>query len=204
MKNWSHFSLDGIGKEIQEILYAYVGAQSITYSPGEKQAEAFFLSYFQQQPYWQEHPDYVGGWAIADDPFHRAAAFAMVRGTGEDTIVFVHHNDVVTVEDFNRLQPLAFRPDELEVELNKRKSGFSPEIQQDLSSGAFLYGRGVCDMKGGGSIQMALLRRYSQLVQRDPSALPGNLIVLAVPDEENLSAGMRAAVTLLSDLKINY
>lgn len=39
-------------------------------------------------------------------------------------------------------------------------------------------------MKGGGSIQMALLRRYSELVRRLPEALPGNLIVLAVPDEE--------------------
>ena len=204
MDNWNQFSLGGIGEEIKEILYSYVKAESITYSSGEKQAESFFLSYFKNQPYWQEHPECVGTKPIKDDPFDRAAAFAMVRGKGDRTIVFVHHNDVVTVEDYDRLRPLAFSPDELEVELKKRAASFSEEIRNDLESDAYLYGRGVCDMKGGGSIQMALLRRYSELVRRSPEALPGNLIVLAVPDEENLSAGMRAAVKLLAELKAQY
>lgn len=204
MDNWNQFSLGGIGEEIKEILYSYVKAESITYSSGEKQAESFFLSYFKNQPYWQEHPECVGTKPIKDDPFGRAASFAMVRGKGDRTIVFVHHNDVVTVEDYDRLRPLAFSPDELEVELKKRAASFSEEIRNDLESDAYLYGRGVCDMKGGGSIQMALLRRYSELVRRSPEALPGNLIVLAVPDEENLSAGMRAAVKLLAELKAQY
>ena len=204
MSNWNQISLDKIGEEIKEILYSYVKAESITYSAGEKQAERFFLSYFEKQPYWQEHPECVGTKPIEEDPFGRAAAFAMVRGRGEKTIVFVHHNDVVTVEDYDRLRPLAFRPDELEAELKKRASGFSEEIRHDLESDAYLYGRGVCDMKGGGAIQMALLRRYSELARREPEALPGNLIVLAVPDEENLSAGMRAAVVLLAELKKQY
>ena len=204
MDHWNQFSLDGIGGEIKDILYAYLKAESITYSSGEREAEQFFLSYFQQQPYWQEHPAYVGTKPIPDDPFQRAASFALVRGTGPKTIVLLHHNDVVTVEDYDRLRPLAFSPDELEAELKKRISSFSPEIQQDLSSDAYLYGRGVCDMKGGGAIQMALLRRYSELARRSPEELPGNLIVLAVPDEENLSAGMRTAVVLLSELKEKY
>ena len=204
MDNWNQFSLEGIGEEIKEILYSYVKAESITYSPGEKQAESFFLSYFKNLPYWQEHPECVGTKPVKDDPFGRAAAFAMVRGKGDRTIVFVHHNDVVTVEDYDRLRPLAFSPNELEIELKKRAASFSEEIRNDLASDAYLYGRGVCDMKGGGSIQMALLRRYSELVRRSPEALPGNLIVLAVPDEENLSAGMRAAVTLLAELKAQY
>lgn len=51
-------------------------------------------------------------------------------------------------------------------------------------------------MKGGGSIQIALLKRYSQLEN-----FKGNIVLIAVPDEENLSAGMRAAVKLLSDLQ---
>ncbi len=51
-------------------------------------------------------------------------------------------------------------------------------------------------MKGGGAIQMALLNQYSQLEDFN-----GNILVIAVPDEENLSAGMRAAVLLLDELK---
>lgn len=196
--------LDGIGQEIQEILYGYIKAESITYSPAEKCAEEYFLQYFRKQPYWQAHPDYAGRYPIPDDPFGRAAAFAMVRGEGPDTVVFVHHCDVVTVEDFKLLKPLAFSPDELEQELLRLRDSLPPPVQSDLDGGGYLFGRGVCDMKGGGSIQMALLNRYSQLVQRDPAALPGTLIVLSVPDEENLSAGMRAAVLLLAEFREKY
>ena len=77
-------------------------------------------------------------------------------------------------------------------------------MQADLDDDTYLFGRGVCDMKGGGSIQMAVLSRYAQLVRQDPAALPGTLIVLAVPDEENLSAGMRAAVLLLAEFQKKY
>ena len=196
--------LDGIAQEIQDILYGYVKAESITYSPAEKAAEQYFLRYFRDQPYWQANPDYVGAYPIPDDPFGRAAAFAMVRGTGEDTIVFVHHNDVVTVEDFKLLKPLAFSPDELKQELLRLRDTFPPAVQADLDDDTYLFGRGVCDMKGGGSIQMAVLSRYAQLVRQDPAALPGTLIVLAVPDEENLSAGMRAAVLLLAEFQKKY
>lgn len=54
-------------------------------------------------------------------------------------------------------------------------------------------------MKGGGSIQLSLLKRYSKLKDFN-----GNVIVIAVPDEENLSAGMRAGVKLLAELKEKY
>ena len=204
MENWKGISLAGIDQEIKELVYGYIQAKSFTHSPGEKDAEAFFQNYFSNQPYWKRNPHLVGTFSISDDPFQRAAAFAMVRGRGSNTIVFVHHNDVVTVEDYKLLQPLAFSPEELEVELKKLRDTFSSEIQQDLDAGTFLYGRGVCDMKGGGAVQMALLSRYARLVQENPDALPGNLIVLAVPDEENLSAGMRAAVLLLAKLKQEY
>lgn len=200
----SKLLLDGIGQEIKDILYGYIKAESITYSPAEKRAEEYFLSYFRAQPYWQQHPDYVGAYPIPNDPFHRAAAFAMVQGGSQDTIVFVHHNDVVTVEDFKLLRPLAFSPDELKQELLRLRDSFPPPVQSDLDEDTYLFGRGVCDMKGGGSIQMALLNRYSRLVQEDPSVFPGTLIVLAVPDEENLSAGMRAAVLLLAEFQKKY
>lgn len=204
-ENIKDFILKDIGKEIKEILYGYLKAESFTYSEGEKDAEAFFLEHFSRLPYFQEHPEYMGTGPIPGDPFGRAAAWAMVRGGGPDTLVFIHHNDVVTVEDFKLLKPLAFSPDRLEEALFRLRSTFSEEARADLDSGAYLYGRGVCDMKGGGAIQMALLSRYASLILKEgPQILPGNLIVLAVPDEENLSAGMREAVLLLARLQEKY
>lgn len=196
--------LDGIDSEIKEILYGYVKVKSTSNSSAEKKAEQYFFNYFRSLPYWQTHPEYLGSCPVANDPFNRASSFAMVRGSGDDAIVLIHHNDVVSVEDFKRLAPLAYSPDELEQELRRIQDTLSEEIRQDLESGEYLYGRGVCDMKGGGSIQMALLNRYSQLVTQDPNQLPGTLIVLAVPDEENLSAGMRAGVHLLVRLREQY
>jgi arginine utilization protein RocB len=37
------------------------------------------------------------------------------------------------------------------------------DARNDLESGRFIFGRGTADMKGGGSIQLALLKRYSAL-----------------------------------------
>lgn len=196
--------LEGIASEIKEILYGYVKVKSTSNSPVEKEAEQYFLNYFRSLPYWQAHPEYLGTCPAVNDPFNRAAAFAMVRGSGDDTIVMIHHNDVVSVEDFKRLAPLAYSPDELEQELRHIRNTLPEEVRQDLESGEYLYGRGVCDMKGGGSIQMAVLNRYSQLVAQAPNQLPGTLIVLAVPDEENLSAGMRAGIRLLVRLREQY
>jgi arginine utilization protein RocB len=105
----------------------------------------------------------------------------------------------VGVEDFKLLKDYAFSPVELRNELMKIKHLLSKDAQKDLEDGTFLFGRGVCDMKGGGSIQMALIKRYSQIKN-----FKGNIILLAVPDEENLSAGMRAAVKLLDELKEKY
>ena len=58
-------------------------------------------------------------------------------------------------------------------------------------------------MKGGAAIHLSLLEQYTE----DPD-FKGNLLLLGLPDEENLSAGMRGAVSLLESLKekhdLNY
>lgn len=54
-------------------------------------------------------------------------------------------------------------------------------------------------MKAGAAIQLALLKRYTKLKN-----LNGNILYLSVPDEENLSAGMRGALELLDQLKQRF
>ncbi|QHI72516.1 M20/M25/M40 family metallo-hydrolase [Aminipila terrae] len=191
--------LEGIGQRINDILLKYIKAQSFTFSGGEKDAEIFLMDYLKDIKYFKDHPDYYGTYEIAGDPFNRAVSYAMVKGKGNDTVVLIHHNDVVEVEDYKLLKPYAFTPRTLEEELIKIKSSLPEEAQRDLMEGSYLFGRGVCDMKGGGAIQLALLERYSQI-----NDFKGNVIVIAVPDEENLSAGMRSAVVLLKDLKNKY
>ena len=92
--------LDEIGPEIRELVSGYIRAESFTHSPGEKDAERCFLDYFRGQPYWKNHPELLGSRPIPEDPFDRAAAFAMVWGSEPDPIVLTHHTEVVTVEGF--------------------------------------------------------------------------------------------------------
>lgn len=189
--------MDGMrAAKIEQILYEYVGRESISDSEKEKEAENYFIDFFSRQEYFQRNKEHYGRFPIFDDPHERAVAWAMVKGKGSSAVVLIHHNDVVTVEDFKSLKEYAFCPQKLEKELFKMKENLSKEAREDLESGNYLFGRGVCDMKGGGAVQMALLSEYAE--REDFS---GNVILLALPDEENLSAGMRAAVILLNELK---
>ena len=191
--------LAGIGQDIKDLMYDYIKVESFTYSPGEKLATEFLSRFFSRIPYFHEHPELCGTYDIDGDPFDRKVSFGMVRGKGNKAVVLIHHSDVVGVEDFKLLKDYAFLPDELGEKLIPMKDSLPVEAREDLMSGEWLFGRGGCDMKGGGSIQLSLLKRYSE----DPD-FTGNVIVLMVPDEENMSAGMRAATRLLAELKDRY
>ncbi len=199
MNSKNQMVLEHIEENIEDILLKYIKAQSFTFTEREKDAEIFLMEYFSNIDYFKQNPEYYGNYQIEDDPFNRAVSFGMVKGKGEDTVVLIHHNDVVEVEDYKLLKPYAFSPKALEQNLLKIKDSLQQEAREDLIGGDYLFGRGVCDMKGGGAIQLALLERYSKIKD-----FTGNVIVIAVPDEENLSAGMRAAVSLLKQLKDKY
>ncbi|MBR6472469.1 MAG: M20/M25/M40 family metallo-hydrolase [Firmicutes bacterium] len=191
--------LKGIEKDIKELLYEYIKVESYTFSPNERLVEPFLTDWFKGVPYFQEHPELCGLYEIQGDPFDRNVVFGMVKGRGSKAVVLIHHYDVVGIEDFKLLKDYAFKPDELGEKLMEVKDSLPVEAREDLMSGNWLFGRGGCDMKAGGSIQWTLLKRYSEL-----DDFEGNVIVLAVPDEENMSAGMRAAVRLLAELKDKY
>ena len=191
--------MKAIDKEIESILRPYAAVNSETATLGEKNSETFLLNYLNSILYFQKNADHFGNYPIKGDALKRTVCWAMVKGEGDDTIILIHHNDVVSVEDFKTLKDSAFHPQQLEQELKKISEELYPEAREDLLTGEYLFGRGTADMKGGGAIQLALLKRYSE-VER----LKGNILLLSVPDEENLSAGMRAAVELMTELEKKF
>ena len=197
MKNDPFFC--GIEKDIRDLLLGYMKVESFSFSPNERLAEPFLKEFFAGIPYFREHPEFCGAYEIQGDPLDRKVMFGMVRGRGNKAVVLIHHYDVVGIEDFKLLKEYAFSPDELEKKLLEVKDSLPTDAREDLESGGWLFGRGGCDMKAGGSIQWTLLKRYSEL-----DDFEGNVIVVAVPDEENMSAGMRGAVRLLAELKDKY
>ncbi len=191
--------LYGIEKDIEDILFKYVAVRSDTNTILERDVEKFWLEHFEKIEYFHNNPQHVGLYKIPGDLLGRSVSYALLKGQGEDTVVLLHHNDVVDVEDFKSLQHLAYSPLELAEELKKISHELLEEAREDLLSGEYYFGRGVCDMKGGAAIQMALLERYSKIKD-----FKGNILLVSVPDEENLSAGMRGAVVLMDELKSKY
>lgn len=184
-----------LSKEIEDIFYSLVKIRTDTNTGYEKNIERFYNDFFKEIEYFKERSDYYGFYAIERDPLERNVFWALVKGKVEDTVILVNHYDVVDVEDFKALKDYAFSPKELEKELQMIKKELSKEAREDLDSGQYIFGRGTADMKAGIAIQLALLKRYSELKN-----LSGNILFLSVPDEENLSAGMRRALELLDEL----
>lgn len=120
----------------------------------------------------------------------RRNVFALKRGRSHRTIVLTGHFDVVPVDDYGVLKPLAFDAEKLLPEIIERlrQSGENPLALADFESGEFLPGRGLLDMKAGLSAGIAAMEAYSG---------DANLLFIAVSDEEDRSAGARAAVPLL-------
>ncbi len=197
-----NIEFDRIGSDIKTTLYDYVGIGSFSDTEHEREIEPFFMDLMKSYPYFKEHPDHFGVYRIPGDHLERGVCWAMVRGTGNDTVCMVHHYDVVGVEDFKTLKDYALLPDELHKMLEENKDMLSDEAREDLESGDFLFCKGGCDMKAGGSIQYTLLREYGNLALK--GEFQGNVIVVGVPDEENLSSGMRGAAKLLAEMKEKY
>lgn len=134
------------------------------------------------------HLDKVWTAPIARDD--RANVFALKRGRGRPTIVLTGHFDVVPAADYGALEPLAFSAERLlpEIVARLRRTGENALALADFESGAFLPGRGLLDMKAGLAAGIAAIEAYRG---------EANLLFLAVADEEERSAGARAAAPML-------
>ena len=132
---------------------------------------------------------------IPGDP--RRNVLALKRGRSRRTIVLTGHYDVVPADDYGDLAELAFDPERLLPRMVERlrRSGENPLALADFESGEFLPGRGLLDMKAGLAAGLAAIEAY----QGDAS-----LLFLAVADEEERSAGARAAAPELSAIAAEH
>jgi len=145
-------------------------------------------------PYFRANASDIWIESITHDTLLRSAVVGFVRGQGERTVILTGHFDTVGVEDYQELERWATEPDELAPRIVRRleATGEDPQALDDLKSGRFLAGRGLLDMKSGLAAGLAVLEAFSEQENRH-----GNLLFLAVPDEEGSSFGMRFAASLL-------
>ncbi len=178
----------------REFAIALTRWPSVTGTPGEAELPRHLAGLLGEFPYFREHPEHLMVLPIPDDPYGRSNVMALVRGQGSACVTLSGHFDTVPVEDYADLASLATEPEALRPALLARldASGTHPRARADLASGDYLPGRGLLDMKSGDAAGMAVLEQFAA----DPNR-QGNLLLIATPDEEDRSAGMRAAADAL-------
>ena len=184
-------------ERIKKLTLDLVRVQSDTGTRQEKDVENYLHTWLVEHEYFRHNPNHFGQHPLPEDPVERSVVWGLVKGQGDQTVILMHHHDVVDAFDYGGLEKWAYDPLKLESALNA--VALSPEVRRDLASGQWLFGRGTGDMKGGAAIQFALLEEYAERPDFN-----GNILLLSVPDEESLSVGMRGSLRLLIDLKNRF
>ena len=112
----------------------------------------------------------------------------------KNTVILVSHFDVVDVQDYGVWKEDAFNPKKLTSMFYAHKDELPDHVREDIEQGEWLFGRGTMDMKCGLALQMAMIEQACE------GRFDGNVLLLAVPDEEVNSVGMRAAIPRLLEL----
>ena len=144
-------------------------------------------------PYFEQHPDHLQLHPTGDGRYVVTALVKKDAAT-RPTVILVSHFDVVAVEDYGSWQGSAFDAKALTQLFRNEPDHLPADARQDLKTGHWLFGRGTMDMKCGLALQMAMIEEAAN------GAFDGNLLLLAVCDEEVNSVGMRAAVPIVLEL----
>ena len=190
-------------ERVRDLSLRLVEWASVTGTPGEAAFAEQLAGLLREIPYFRDHPDHIRLVDSHGDPMTKNLV-ALVRGRGSRTLVLAGHYDVVAIDNYRDLAPLAFKPDELLAALladleSRRLNAAEQRALDDFRSGAFLPGRGLLDMKSGIAAAIAVLEAFAE----DPDR-QGSLMLVATPDEERGSRGMRSLRDALPSIAAEF
>lgn len=190
-------------ERIEELAVMLTRQRSVTETVEEQLVTEKVAHFFQDFTYFKEHPEDLITVPAPNDPWGRKSVISVLRGKkdakNKKTVILIGHTDTVGISDYGDLKDFAHLPYELTEKLRDRKDQLPIEVQEDLDSGDYLFGRGIFDMKAGNAIIMSLMEE----IEKDLENFSGNIIYCAVCDEEANSVGMRSCVPKLVELKEN-
>lgn len=184
--------------DVKELTKDLVRIPSIVKTSGEIDCARRIHDFYSKLQYFQQNPGHLLLQQTEDDEIRRYNVLAMVKGTkgsSNRTVIIMGHIDTVGVDDFGTLKEHAFDPDRLPELL--RDLNLGEEINRDIDSGEYMFGRGALDMKSGVAGHMWLMRYFSE----HPEKLDGNIIAIAECDEEDNSHGIISALKILKEWK---
>ncbi|MFS0690883.1 M20/M25/M40 family metallo-hydrolase [Sporosarcina sp. 179-K 8C2 HS] len=184
-------------EQLEDLLCELVSWDSRTGTIGEIEFSTKILKKLLELQYFQENSSQIH---FHDAGKGRNAVTALYSsGVTNKTIVLMSHFDTVHTEEFGgSLEDLAFQPRLLTEEFKRRIADLPDDVQVDVASNEYLFGRGTMDMKMGIVLHLHLLERACV------EQWPINILFLTVPDEEVNSSGMRVAVKGLVELRELY
>ncbi len=182
-------------ERMRKNLLTLCAVPSVSHTAGERAFPAALRKMLMQIPYFRAHPDAVRVLPVSERSEDGEMVFALLRAGAHvrRTVMLLSHFDVVGVDEYGALAQAAFDPEAYTRRLRAGELRLPDAAREDLQSGNYLFGRGVCDMKWGIAADVELLYAFSQA----PDAPACNLLLVSVPDEERNSCGMIGAVKYL-------
>ncbi len=168
--------------------YKLMSCRSDSGSFYEKEFETLLLDLIEDMDYFKKNKNLYGRSKLPNDSLGRSCIWALANKGAEKTVILFGHHDIVGIEQYGDFKSHAFDSAFLRTKFENLES--DPD--------QWIYGRGSCDMKAGIAINLELLERATV-----EAGYP-NVLFLAVPDEENLSAGMRHCIELIESLRVQY
>lgn len=187
-----------LSKRIEELAVDITSQISVVDTEGELAVADKIYNIFAEMDYWKKHPENLKEIHCKDDYLNRKNVMAILKGEkakSDKAVVCIGHMDTVGISDYGDLKEFAGNPYELTEKLKNVE--LPKEAARDLESGDYLFGRGLFDMKGGDAIIIAIMEEIS----KDIENFEGNIIYVAVCDEEGNSTGMINAVPELAKMK---
>ena len=186
-------------KEIEKLTIDLVNIPSINNSVGEAKVADKVYEYFTEINYFKENPNNLWTTDLINDRYGRKNIFALLMGEkdpkNKKTIIIHGHIDTVGIEDFGEVSRFAFDPIVLKEKL--KELDLPDEIQKDVESDDWLFGRGACDMKSGVAVHMYVVKKLAENIKE----FSGNIIFMANPVEENQHTGIMEALSDLKNIK---
>ena len=188
-----------VSKRVEEIALDLTSHISVVDTVGEVAVAERIHAIFSEMDYWKKHPENLKYLEFKNDPLlNRKNVISILKGEktpSKKTVILLGHFDTVGIADYGALKEFAGQPYLLMEKL--RSLELPAEVKADLESGDYLFGRGLFDMKIGDAVIMAIMEDISKNIKE----FEGNIIYLAVGDEEGNSGGMLSAVSELVRLK---
>lgn len=178
--------------DLEALIAELVSWDSITHTRGERDFPYRLQEKLLALPCFENRPDRV---RLHDAPDGRQSLSALYRpeaSSPDRTVVLMSHFDTVDTREYGALSPLAFDAFALTEKIKAADGGFAPHILEDAKSDAYLFGRGIMDMKAGLAVHLHIMEKAAR------EQWPVNLLLVTVHDEEGDSEGMRSMVPVLN------